>query len=63
MIILNEKQLHSVLDEHIINYYKVSGTHMSLGKKSPVHRLIQANRKIVSELILGGLHHVYIRVA
>ena len=38
MIILNEKHLHSVLDEYINNYYNVSRTHMSLEKDSPVHR-------------------------
>ena len=32
---------------------------MSLEKDSPVHRPVQANGKIVSKPILGGLHHVY----
>ena len=63
MIILNEKHLHSVPDEYINNYYNVSRTHMSLEKDSPVHRPVQANEKIVSKPILGGLHHVYSRVA
>ncbi|MCK4293086.1 MAG: IS3 family transposase, partial [Planctomycetes bacterium] len=63
MIILNEKHLHSVLDEYINNYYNVSRTHMSLEKDSPVHCPVQANGKIVSKPILGGLHHVYSRVA
>jgi transposase InsO family protein len=63
MIILNEKHLHSVLDEYINNYYNISRTHMSLEKDSPVHRPVQANGKIVSRPILGGLHHVYSRVA
>ncbi len=63
MIILNEKHLHSVLDEYINNYYNVSRTHMSLEKDSPVHHTVQANGKIVSKPILGGLHHVYNRVA
>ncbi|MBL7153604.1 MAG: transposase [Phycisphaerae bacterium] len=63
MIILNEKHLHSVLDEYINNYYNVSRTHMSLEKDSLIHRPVQANGKIVSKPILGGLHHVYSRVA
>ncbi len=63
MIILNEKHLHSVLDEYINDYYNLSRTHMSLEKDSPVHRPIQTNGKIVSKPILGGLHHVYSRVA
>ena len=60
MIILNEKHLHSVPDN---DYYNVSRTHMSLAKDSPVPRHVQANGKIVSKPILGGLHHVYSRVA
>ena len=63
MIILNEKHLHSVLGEYINDYYNVSRTHMSLEKDSPVPRPVQANGKIVSKPILGGLHHVYSRVA
>ena len=63
MIILNERHLHDVLHEYINDYYNVSRTHMSLEKDSPVHRPVQANGKIVSKPILGGLHHVYSRVA
>ncbi|MFC1764703.1 integrase core domain-containing protein [Planctomycetota bacterium] len=63
MIVLNEKHLYSVLDEYINDYYNISRTHMSLEKDSPVPRPVQANGKIVSKPILGGLHHVYSRVA
>jgi hypothetical protein len=63
MIILNEKHLHSMLDEYINNYYNVSRTHMSLEKDSRVYRPVQANGKTVNKPILGGLHHVYSRVA
>jgi hypothetical protein len=63
MIILNEKHLHSVLNEYINDYYNVSRTHMSLEKDSPVHRPAQVTGNIVSKPILGGLHHVYSRVA
>lgn len=63
MIILNAKHLRSVLDDYINNYYNVSRTHMSLGKDAPVHRPAQTEGKIVSTPILGGLHHVYRRVA
>jgi len=63
MIILNEKHLHSVLNEYINGYYNVSRTHMSLEKDSPVPRPVQADGKIASKPILGGLHHVYSRVA
>ena len=63
MIILNEKHLHDVLHEYIFEYYNVSRTHMSLEKDSPEHRPVQKDGKIVSKPILGGLHHVYSRVA
>ncbi len=63
MIIFNEKHLHDVLSEYIFDYYNVSRTHMSLGKDSPVHRPTQTNGKIKSKPILGGLHHIYSRVA
>ena len=63
MIILNEKHLYNVLHEYIFDYYHSSRTHMSLEKDSPEHRPIQKDGKIVSNPILGGLHHVYSRVA
>lgn len=63
MIILNEKHLYDILHEYIFEYYNVSRTHMSLDKDSPVHRPTQTNGKIASKPILGGLHHVYSRVA
>ena len=63
IIILNEKHLHDVLHEYIFEYYNVSRTNMSLDKNSPVHRPAQTNGKIVSKAILGGLHHVYSRIA
>ena len=63
MIILNEKHLHDVLHEYIFEYHNVSRTHMSLEKDSPEHREIQKDGKIISTPILGGLHHVYSRVA
>ena len=63
MIILDKRHLHSVLDEFINDYYNVSRTHMSLEKDSPVPRPVQANCNIVCKPILGGLHHVYSRVA
>ena len=63
MIILNEKHLHDILHEYIFEYYNISRTHMSLGKDSPVHRPAQTEGKIKAKPILGGLHHIYSRVA
>ena len=63
VIILNERHLHDVLHEYIFEYYNVARTHMSIDKDSPVHRPAQGTGKIVSKPILGGLHHIYSRVA
>jgi putative transposase len=63
IIVLNEKHLYSVLDEYISDYYNISKTHMSFEKESPVLRQVQTGGKIVKKSILGGLHHVYSRVA
>jgi hypothetical protein len=52
-----------VLTEYINNYYNVARTHMSLNKDSPVSRPVQPQGKIASKPILGGLHHIYTRVA
>lgn len=62
MIILNEKHLRSVLDEYVA-YYNESRTHMSLNKDSPVSRPAQTNGRIVKTPVLGGLHHIYRRIA
>ena len=62
IIILNEKHLTTVLTE-FVEYYNTSRTHMSLKKDAPVHRPAQTKGRIVSQPILGGLHHVYRRVA
>jgi len=63
IIVLNEKHLHTILREYIYGYYNVSRTHLSLGKDSPIHRPVQTDGKIISNSILGGLHHTYQRVA
>jgi len=63
VIILNETHLRAVLTDYIDNYYNIARTHMSLNKDSPVSRPVRPHGKIVSNPILGSLHHVYTRVA
>jgi transposase InsO family protein len=63
IIVLNERHLRAVLTDYIDNYYNPARTHMSLNKDSPVSRPVQSQGKIVSTPILGGLHHIYNRVA
>jgi len=59
---LNEKHLASVLTEYV-DYYNSGRTHLSLEKDSPVHRPKQTAGKIIKKPVLGGLHHIYSRVA
>jgi transposase InsO family protein len=63
VIILNERHLCSVLTDYIDNYYNIARPHMSLNKDSPIPRPVKTEGKIVSKPILGGLHHIYTRVA
>ena len=62
IIVLSERHLATILTEYI-KYYNTSRTHMSLNKDAPVHRPPHTKGNIISKPILGGLHHVYSRVA
>jgi transposase InsO family protein len=63
-IILNERHLHKVLAEYI-EYYNNCRTHLSLDKNSPEPRCVEKPEKgkVVSIPKVGGLHHLYKRVA
>jgi hypothetical protein len=43
-------------------YYNVVRTHLSLGKDAPIGRDIQCAGRIEVRLVLGGLHHQYVRI-
>ena len=64
VIVLNEKHLRRVLKEYLVYYHK-SRTHLGLDKDAPEPRAIQAHDvgPVVSESVLGGLHHCYFREA
>jgi transposase InsO family protein len=64
MIIFHEGQLRKILTEYLDYYHRVR-PHKSLADDSPEGRKIQddAEQKIVSLPVLGGLHHHYIRSA
>jgi transposase InsO family protein len=64
IIPLNEKHLLRVLKEYVA-YYNTTRTHLSLDKDAPEHRPSQSPEdgdNIVSNPVLGGLHHRYERV-
>jgi len=63
-IVWNERHLYQVLASYF-EYYNKSRTHLSLERNSPVHRDIESpsKGKVISIPQVGGLHHVYKRVA
>jgi transposase InsO family protein len=64
VIIFSERHLRRVLKEYVA-YYHRSRTHLGLGKDTPQPRPIQSRDEgvVVSESVLGGLHHRYWRQA
>jgi transposase InsO family protein len=58
VIILNERHLHRIASEYL-TYYHRARTHLSLGRNAPVPRAIEPadSGRVVSEPMLGGLHH------
>jgi len=58
MVVLHLRQvLHSYA-----RYYNEIRTDRSLGKDAPLIRLVQRNGHIVSNAVVGGLHHQYVRI-
>jgi len=64
LIVFNERSLHRQL-QAFVEYYHRSRVHLALSKDAPEPRPIQPpeSGRIVSTLVLGGLHHRYERRA
>ena len=62
IITIGERHLLRTLQEYQA-YYDGARTHLSLQRNSPVKRAVEESGSIVSESVLGGLHHRYRRVA
>ncbi len=64
MIILGERHLKRVLSSYLA-YYHGARTHLSLAKDAPDGRVVQPIEKgrVVELKRVGGLHHLYARVA
>jgi hypothetical protein len=64
VIVFGERHLRRVLREYVA-YYHESRTHLGLDKDAPEPRAIQLRDAgaVVSERVLGGLHHRYWRQA
>ena len=64
IIVLSDRHLRRVLKEYFA-YYHESRTHLGLAKDAPISRPVQNSDAgpMVSEPVLGGLHHRYFRDA
>ena len=64
VIVFSERQLRRILREYVA-YYHGSRTHLGLDKDTPEPRAIQRREEglLISEPVLGGLHHRYWRQA
>jgi len=64
MIILGERHLKRVLSSYFA-YYHGARTHLSLAKDAPDGREVQSIEKgrVVELMRVGGLHHLYKRMA
>ena len=67
VIPLSQDHLERLLDEFIEDYYHVERPHQGLGGETPIPcdrpDPIDGPAKLVSVPVLGGLHHIYRRVA
>jgi len=60
IIVLGEEHLRRILRSYA-DYYNGVRTHRSLNKDAPVSRPVQRTGVISSRVILGGIHHHYVR--
>jgi len=67
VIVFNQAHLDRLLRQYIDEYYHVSRPHQGLGGETPVphdrHESFAAPTKLISNPVVGGLHHRYVRVA
>jgi transposase InsO family protein len=61
VVALSEQHLRQVLKSYA-NYYNTVRTHRSLNKDAPVSRPVQRIGRIMSQALVGGLHHQYVRI-
>ena len=61
VLICGERHLRRILTLYSL-YYNESRTHLGLGKDAPLRRAIQRSGAIVTEPVLSGLHHRYVRI-
>jgi hypothetical protein len=61
VVVFGEQRLRHVLSCYM-EYYNAARTHLSLGKDTPIRRVVQSIGRIKCRPVLGGLHHHYARI-
>src|SRR5437899_6194956 len=61
IVALGERHLRRFLKSYA-SYYNTARTHRSLDKDTPVSRPVQRIGRIVSDALVSGLHHQYVRI-
>ena len=61
IVVLGGTHLRRLLKSYA-RYYNEMRTHRSLDKDEPISRAVQPTGSIISHPLLGGLHHLYVRV-
>src|ERR1700678_1642371 len=61
IIVLGEAHLRRILKSYA-RYYNETRTHLALDKDAPLSRTVQRSGRIHCRLVLGGLHHEYVRI-
>jgi hypothetical protein len=59
--VFGERHLRHLLRSYA-TYYNAARTHLSVNKDAPMPRTVHAVGRIVPMPLLGGLHHLYMRV-
>jgi transposase InsO family protein len=61
VIILGEAHLRRIMSRYT-SYYDQARTHLALGEDAPISRPVQSFGRIITEPMVGGLHHRYARI-
>jgi transposase InsO family protein len=61
VIALDERHLRRILNSYAA-YYNSARTHRSLDMDAPMPRPVQQIGRIMSHVMVGGLHHQYVRI-
>ena len=60
-VVFSEAHLRRILRSYAA-YYNEVRTHLSLDKNSPLFRTVQRAGQVTALSLLGGLHHLYVRI-